>query len=140
LKTKANKHKLTFIVGLPASGKTTYMNKIKKDEICFDDITDIAKLQECIKTNDCIVTDPHLCVATRRDKAQLLFADIAEITWIFFENNKHQCLINAKNNPEKLISNLIEYYSKIYSPPNNYTLLPVYESNISLYNESQLEA
>jgi GTPase SAR1 family protein len=116
---------ITFIVGLPASGKTTYMNKIATDELLFDDIKDYKEILKVIDTKNCIVTDPFLCNEDKRIKVEQLFKGHQQ-RWIYFENNKEQCLTNAESRPQKPVRLTIEFLAKIYKPPAAENLLPVF--------------
>ena len=133
---------LIILIGLPASGKTSYFNSYLKDNYDFyDDFISsffngilINKIKEDNTKNICIC-DPRLCnfeLFIRIMNIILPLIDKNDIKLLLFENNKEACLKNAKNR-NKNVNNTIELYSKIYdiNKYNNYNMeiIEVYKNN-----------
>ncbi len=119
---------LIIIIGLPASGKTTYFNNnnqnLFKDYIFHDDFISNffnGELMYDIKNNKKIcICDPRLCnieVFNKYINIFLEFKDKKEIKLILFENNKNKCLENAKSR-NKRVNKTIELLSNIYNLEN----------------------
>jgi hypothetical protein len=136
---------LIIIIGLPGSGKTSYIknNKLFKDFIIHDDFISNffnGELINDLKENnkDICIADPRLCNVEIFNKfiiiIQELIKDKSNIKLLLFENNKNKCLINAKlrNNKNKKVDKNIELLSEIYNLDNykhlnySYEVLSVY--------------
>ena len=118
---------LLIIIGLPASGKTTYFNEYLKDKYKFYDdfisnvfdgelIRDIKK-----KEGDICIADPRLCnyqTFMGSMKLFLQYLDKSEIKLILFENNKDNCIINAEKRTSRFVKKSIEFNSMIYNLDN----------------------
>jgi len=114
--------KVLCIVGLPASGKTTLIETLRTpDDYVIDDFSTYKKMEEALTSGRerLILSDPYMCDPD-------IFLKIVEflksfkfvhLEFIFFENDGEQCLINAKNRPEKQVSGFIKYLTKVYNPP-----------------------
>lgn len=133
--------KIIFVIGLPASGKTTFVYNTKLNSDLFvDDPTDIHQVFEvCDKARNenvnVYIADPKLCVCnilrsaieTIKDK----YSD-ADLEFVYFDNNPQQCVVNAKNRmhsqPEKKVENFIWQLSELYRPNSVYEgkLIAVY--------------
>lgn len=120
---------LIIIIGLPASGKTTYYNQNKtlKDNYTFHDdfifnFID-GELIDDIKTGkDVCITDPRLCNFNIFQNVIKIIKEYIEenkIKLVLFRNNKEHCLLNAKKRNNKNVDKTIENYSKLYDL-NNY--------------------
>lgn len=126
-------NKIVFVIGLPGSGKTYFVNS-QKDGFVLDDPKNFHQINhainECNRLNLSIlyVTDPHFCdkmvlVAAIKIFKKLLKID--DFDFIYFENDPEQCLINAKNrNDGRKVDGMIKYLSKIYQPIKP---IPVYK-------------
>jgi uridine kinase len=128
---------LTFIIGLPCSGKTTFLKGIKESCLKIDDPIDFktdvkdkiikyiskSNLFSCKK--DIYISDCNLCNDDILIKAITRIEDINmnfNFKYIYFENNVDKCLINLKKRKEKgdnrEVENYIKQLSKIYTPVN----------------------
>ena len=120
--------KLIVIIGLPASGKTTYYNENFKDtHLFFDDFISNMVSGELIKSlkkgnQDICIADPRLCNYSIFTKVMKLIEEIidnkSDILLILFENNKDKCFINAKKRKNKNVEKTIEFLSNIYNHEN----------------------
>lgn len=121
-----NNISLIILIGLPASGKTTYYNEIIDNTYKFYDdfITDIydGNLLKDIKNNlKLCISDPRLC---NFDTFKQIMKEIEKyitkdkIKIILFPNNKLSCLINASKRNKKNVNNMIEIYSSLYKIEN----------------------
>lgn len=124
--------KVSIIVGLPGSGKTTLGNKLKKQKDAFliDDIKDKGEIEKAIKEKHqfIVITDPYLIFKKNRTNAKkhILSLGIKEIEWIFFENNKEKCLKNVKKrNDNRKVENFINLFSKDYTIPKNAKIIKI---------------
>lgn len=119
--------KLIVIIGLPASGKTTYYNEnLKNSYLFYDDFVSnmvSGELIESIKNGnqDVCIADPRLCnysIFTRIMRIIEEIIDKSNISLILFENDKNKCLINAQKRKNKNVERTIEYLSNIYNYEN----------------------
>lgn len=131
--------KLLIIIGLPASGKTTYFNQNLSDKFKFYDdfvsnifdgklVNDLKK-----KENNICVADPRLCNFQIFNRVMNIFLQHIsknDIDIILFENDKDKCIINANQRGSRFVTKSIEFNSLIYNYDNyseyNYKLMPVY--------------
>lgn len=107
---------IVFIVGLPASGKTTLAR-------CMDGqhFEDAAQLPLNVE-GSFILESPEFCsqkLLTGARVQALLQYPHHDQRVIYFENNPEQCLINAKMRPNKPVDGAIRRWSKEYNPPEN---------------------
>lgn len=116
--------KLIIIIGLPASGKTTYFNELLiNDYKFFDDFISNfinGELIEEIKKNhnNICISDPRLCnpnIFIKIMKIIEKYIEKSNISLILFENDKNKCLINAKKRINKNVDKTIEFLSNIYN-------------------------
>jgi len=122
-----NEKRIVIIIGLPASGKTTYYNKNLKDNyILYDDfIKDMhsSELINDLKSNNkiCLI-DPRLCdykIFIKFTNEIHKYVDKSIIKLILFENNKNKSLKYASERiPYRNVNNFIENYSKLYDIDN----------------------
>lgn len=130
---------LYIIIGLPASGKTTYyhneLNELSHLKFYDDFITTFFdnELIEDLETGiDLCITDPRLCDINRfRDYMKLFnnYVKKEDIKLIIFKNNPENCLLNAGKRNKKRVEKTIEMYSKIYNPElykdDGYTIVKI---------------
>jgi len=126
--------KVVLIIGLPASGKSTYIKKNYSQEeyVILDDYGvknpegDKIKLKQGIAENrDIVIADVHFCKTVTRESAikkiMELSKDKAEIEQIFFENNIEKCYKNMEtrhlNGDKRIVEPTIRRYSAIYVIP-----------------------
>lgn len=134
---------LIIIIGLPGSGKTSYIkkNEFFKDFIFHDDFISNffnGELMRDLKTSDknICIADPRLCNIQMFNKYIEIFQEVikdkSQIKLLLFENDKNKCLINAKLRKNKKVDKTIELLSEIYNLDNykhiDYSceVLPVY--------------
>ena len=126
-----------LVAGLPGSGKTRLGKRLAEEKgyLLLDDISTLSDdantfLQQFHTATGLVITDPMFCYGKVRDQATEVIRKVfptATQTWIFFENDPKQCLLNATRRSEhKPVSLFIDDVSKEYSPPDNATLIPVY--------------
>lgn len=148
---------LIGIVGLPGSGKTHYMKKLRtrKFGLVADDLmagvpmdlpinrfplfTDSVHYNRLIRAlragKDCVVSDIIFCdTLARIDVERVLCADVPglEIRWTYFRNDPRQCAKNVrmrKRASQGLELRLIRQLSQKYFPPQNAALLPVWKGS-----------
>jgi GTPase SAR1 family protein len=119
---------LIIIIGLPASGKTTYYNTyLKNDYILFDDFINNFydnELIDAIKNNmNICAIDPRLCNYSTFTEFITIFQEYISkdnIKLILFPNNKNNCIDNAIKRNTIKVNRTIEYLSTIYDISNYY--------------------
>ena len=106
--------KAILIIGLPASGKSTYIEEIRQGAEVLDDFVgrDLPRVERLI------IADPYLC----KERIRLAMKSALELMGysveeIFYENNPEQCHINAETRPDKKVDGLIDILSWEYNPP-----------------------
>lgn len=114
---------ITIIIGLPGSGKSELAKTLPG--ILYDDPKTPEEL-EAIKLwhsqgFDIVITDPHLCLPEVEKRARLHFPDA---TYIYFQNDPVQCIINARGREGKEVEQFIKLLTQYYNPPSD--ALPVY--------------
>lgn len=135
--------KISALVGLPCSGKTTLGEKMEEeneDIVYIDDITikngldDIEKAVNLWGAIHIVISDVFLCRAKDREYAIKKLKKIApdyKLEWIFFENNPEKCLKNAdyrnKQGDTRKIKNMIIDMSKQYTIPEGYVPLKIWQ-------------
>jgi adenylate kinase family enzyme len=120
--------KITILVGLPGSGKTTF----GKDHDCFIDDISIVGLNELRKAIDnkkehILISDVFLCRSVARELACRWFDEHAkgyELEWLYFENSPDKCKANVKKrNDGRLVNDLIDSLSLEYVIPDGSQVL-----------------
>jgi hypothetical protein len=133
--------KAVIIVGLPASGKSTYALKlvaIKHGYLLIDDsamgYSDfyLKMATDYLKDNhNCIFTDISLCSDVDRERCAKVLSLYATVEWIFFANNPAQCLMNARKRGDLIsVKDDIQRLSKLYNTPHGSTVFSVYGTPI----------
>lgn len=136
-KTSCQTAKLTFIVGLPGSGKSKYAAKTFGGAVIIDDanrIPEATKLieQTLLAGKDCIVIDPLLCYPHVKQTA-LNWLKEHKLTaqWLFFSNEPQACLNNIRRRQatgdDRKVIGFISEATKAYVPPVDAKIIPVYK-------------
>jgi len=132
--------KITLIIGLPGSGKTTLAYKLanedKTNHIKTCVVDDIVDQNQLPNDNDCehlIITDVNFCDEGLLTKAvarlNKLYKNVA-IIYIYFENNQEQCRHNVEHrNDGRNVEGTIIRFAPIYKVPNNITPIEVPQPN-----------
>ena len=134
---------VVIIIGLPASGKSTYVKNNFINYNIYDDF--IPKfnngniLQDIKNKKNICLTDPRLCnIETFKKYIGSIeeYVDKSNILLILFENNKNKCLENLKKYRTETYNkyeSTVNFYSKIYNIDNycdyQYKLLNVYSED-----------
>lgn len=118
--------RITLIIGLPASGKTTYAKTL--GGFLVDDPKSINELPaEC---DHLIITDPNFCIQYNLDRAIAIlkkkYGETIIIDRIYFENDPIQCYKNSIKRTDKPVTASIKQLSLVYNPDNNYKIIPCY--------------
>ena len=112
---------ITFLIGLPASGKTTLARSL--EGTLFEDAKELPLDVE----GDFILDTPEFCVierlASARSQAVAHYPQHSH-RLIFFQNDPIQCLINALGRDKKPVASYIRWLSQRYNPPAD--AIPVY--------------
>jgi hypothetical protein len=113
---------LYIIIGLPASGKTTYYEKNMGNMKFHDDFItsffDNELIEDLEEGIDICITDPRLCDIDRFRDYMKIFSNYVgkdEIRLILFKNNTEKCLLNAKKRGIKKVEMMIETYGRIFN-------------------------
>ena len=141
---------VTIIVGLPASGKTTYIENHLKGAKVFDDFHKDAKnnspffemsinylplIRALLNGGKCVIADVEFCrpgnldiVVQKLKEIEVIFNLNIEIDHLFFENDAKKCKINAlergrAHHPEELAK--IEELTKIYRIPEGAKIIRI---------------
>ena len=125
---------LIIVVGLPASGKTTYCTTNYPEYTLYDDylntIYNNTLLQHLQNTNNSvnsnskvIINDPRLCDTTifkQQVNNILLYIPLSNIQFILFENTPDQCILNSQLRNDNIkdinLKQQILTYSQNYDP------------------------
>lgn len=125
--------RITMIAGLPGSGKTHLAKDLARltEATLFDDVVagDLASLQAKLAAGvDCIITDPHLCLAVNQQHCTVLFGQY-EQEWIFFANNPAQCQANTVSRSDgRKTTRLIWEYTARYNIPAATAVVAVWQT------------
>lgn len=122
---------VTFVIGLPGSGKTYFIeNIINRDgfyELVIDDPTDPKLVDEGIaEGKNMIIADPWLCNPNIRQFAYDKFYNAGWffVSTYFFENDQEKCRKNIEyRNDGRLIKNLDVFN---YSIPEGVDTIPIW--------------
>jgi hypothetical protein len=117
--------KVTYIVGLPASGKSFLGNTMKGDHSAFvDDPTNLDWLssEEILGCSHLIITDPSFCNYSILEKANALINTTfqpSSIETIYFENDPEQCKKNSLMRENKKVTGYIDLLTGLYEIPQD---------------------
>lgn len=137
---RINYGRLTIIVGLPCSGKTTLMNNEFCDSIIHDDFLDKNKvaviINELINGNNVCIGDPRLCDFEQYNKLiERIDINKRYIQTILFDADKDTCIDNFKmtiTKDKRIIKDIVNLH-KCYSTENDYInkfVIPVYNASL----------
>jgi predicted kinase len=135
--------KITFICGLPGSGKT-YLGEqlsLADDNVTYlDDITvrgGLNELQDAINVlgaDNIVVSDVFLCRKKDREAAVRILGKMAPeyaLEWVFFENAPDKCMRNVehrnKNGDSRAVKGLIQTLTKEYTIPEGVTTREIWQ-------------
>ena len=125
---------LIIVIGLPASGKTTYCTTNYPEYTLYDDylntIHNNTLLQHLQNTNNSvnnnskvIINDPRLCDTTvfkQQVNNILQYIPLSNIQFILFENTPDQCILNSQLRNDNIkdinLKQQILTYSQNYDP------------------------
>ncbi|MCI0330701.1 MAG: ATP-binding protein [candidate division Zixibacteria bacterium] len=128
--------KLLIVVGLPGSGKSTFIeNRLSKgefpgtyfDEFMANAIDDVHEFKQSrhygilIKQlqggQNCVIADISFCLKGKRDEAVEAIREkvvAVDIQWKFFENSPAKCIKNVLRSGSPAMANKI-YYINLFS-------------------------
>lgn len=136
-----NKPTLTFLIGVPASGKTTYANKFLKNDdtiiLSSDDIREeifkdannqsnnalvfktlYERAKQCLSNGKNVVLDSTNTDKNLRKKALEIFKDFDIIKQaIIFETPLEKCIQQDQNRTRKVGENVINKFFNNFSKP-----------------------
>jgi hypothetical protein len=142
---------VVLLVGLPGSGKTTYLSQMLQDGwLIFDDFKALA-INDCSKFRSsqgfpkliralrdgrrCVVADINFCKTESREEAERdLLAEVpsVSISRRFFENDPFACEANLINRNRQSLQNELrdlQAYSPFYYIPEGSVVLPVWRKS-----------
>ena len=130
--------KVSFLVGLPGSGKTHYLEAHASEYTGYLKLDDpsvfqnrASMLEVIALYSKIVVADPLLCRKVVREVAMEMFKDF-EQTWIFFENSPIPCMTNIcyRMDSREISPNFIRSLSRGYEIPEGSTVLPVFRREV----------
>lgn len=117
--------RITLIVGLPGSGKTTLAKSMEGHLV--DDPDQRLDMLITPAPAHLIITHPYLCVRESL-KTLIIYLSVyySGVTpkIIYFENDPKQCMINARKRVNKPVEGFIKQLTKEYYPTKD--AIPVY--------------
>ena len=111
---------IIIIIGLPCSGKTTFLKTLKSYEIYDDFISTICdgSLLTAIEdtSKKICVADPRLCKFEIFERYIRTFTSHHNVLLLLFENNPVKCLSNLETRTTaRNLTKEINYFSSIYN-------------------------
>lgn len=111
-----------ILVGLPSSGKSEYIEYIRKDTFkVYDD--ELVNLED-IPLEDSIIAHPILCLGPTRNSVITKLSDRGfSIRVFYFQKDLKKCIDNAKRKPGKNVLGLLHFLHRMYEPPKEDILI-----------------
>jgi hypothetical protein len=153
--TSVKKQKITFLFGLPGSGKSSFLKDHAREletSVVFDDYHASAvgdspefgnsKYYEALKSalrggKDCLVIDIDYCKSDRLAEATAGIERLGKelgielkIEYVCFENDPDACIRNIQKQRGEQMSDRINFVRTVspqYMPPREATIIPVKE-------------
>lgn len=145
--------KLTIVVGLPGSGKSTLIERVMNSipGVCIEDYMKNSinysrlftysrhyetLIGDLLAGKDCIIADIIFCdTACREDAVRIVRQNVpdVEIEWLFFENAPEKCKINAIRRNSQLLQQELEYIRLLsvkYQIPDGAKVVDVYSGAV----------
>lgn len=90
------KFKINFLIGLPCSGKSTFLSKLK-DLLIIDDLKDLELVLICLRSSSyktIWISGPYFCDSEVLDMAISKLKENFDFDYelFYFENNLEKCL------------------------------------------------
>lgn len=130
-------YKLIIVIGLPASGKSTYCSTLK-DYIVYDDFMDNfigSDLMKTLKNNKVCINDPRLCIYKHFDYYIQIFTGVVpkdKIKLVLFKNDPVQCRINNLLRDESLLKTHTRVEHSINELSKRYNIDLYYDLGIDI--------
>lgn len=125
-----------MVVGLPGSGKTTYVKNLPDSGYAFFDDPAVSeenmgKVKKAVSEGlDVVITDVYCLSQNAREKAEkvLRYAGAKCVTWLFFDNNPDACINNVRrrNDGRSISEHTVRSMSAKYVIPHGAVVLPVF--------------
>jgi hypothetical protein len=124
----------SFVIGLPGSGKSWYIENVLNAQGAFDlvidDPKDIQRINQGISEHKhMIIADPWLCDPKIREKALAKFNEAGIYVFQhYFENDPEKCMKNiAYRNDGRIVTNLSVFN---YVIPEYHQVIPIWTPSI----------
>jgi hypothetical protein len=129
---QATLHKyVTFVIGLPGSGKTWFIDNVLnvngQYDLVIDDPKDLQQINYGITENlNMVIADPWLCDPDIRAKAEKKFNEVGwYVCYHWFENDPEKCMKNIKyRNDGRIITDLSVFNYKY--PDRNISIMKIW--------------
>lgn len=115
--------RVTLVIGLPASGKSTWARAQYPSATILDDPKELGEVDRAMSEMPAhlVIIDQNLCDPFVERAASEILDEIAEVDKVYFENDVEACFNNARarleREPEKTVEGQITQLSRLYDPP-----------------------
>jgi GTPase SAR1 family protein len=111
---------IIIIIGLPCSGKTTFLKTLKSYEVYDDFISTIydGELLSAVeyRSRKICIADPRLCNFETFERYIRTFTSYHNVLLLLFENNPVKCINNLETRTSaRNVTSEINYFSSIYN-------------------------